>query len=342
MFAKGPSEPPTDDAARILRSDHHLIRDVYPRTDGQKCRLGDGRLMGYGVYGNPAAGPARTIVFMHGTPGTRFFFHENHHKEALKAGVRVLVPERPGFGLSTFQAVRSMQSHADDVVELLKLLGLEAVSAVVGYSAGGPYALAFARFHPKVVTGCVAVVSSLSPPIFDKMDDVTIGMSGLSRLGYFVSRRAPWLLRLLVRFLSRSAVKDIFEPKRDELCAVDSAKFRADVGIRRLFAASTLELYAREGGARAEADDYVIISADDWGFDLSDLPKDKRAFIYGGAMDVQCTPNMYKAIVRGVPNVAEASHLAPGKGHLYFYELFPSLIRDIGLGPPPVSARSGR
>lgn len=321
-------EPPPDPHhARLLES-KHLLRDLYPRSDGQKHVLTDGRTIGFAEYGAPPSLAKHTLVFMHGTPGTRLFFHSEHAKVAAAAAVRIIVPERPGFGLSSECKGRTLLGFADDVAELLSVLGLEKVS-VMGYSAGGPYALALAKRWPLSVKD-VAIVSGLSPPWLDKMDKVTIGMSRMSWWGYFVARRMPWLLPILCRLMAGSAVRSVLEPSRDDFTSDENDVFRSDFGIRFLFAASTLELYSRPTGAIAEAWDYRLF-AQDWGFELNEISENIPVYLYAGEEDDKVTPNMWRVLMSGLPNIAEESHLQPEKGHLYFYELFPTILKDMGI-----------
>lgn len=321
-------EPPPDPHQAKLENNKHLLRELYPRSDGQRHVLTDGRTIGFAAYGAPRSLARHTVVFMHGTPGTRFFFHSDHAKAAAAAGVRVIVPERPGFGLSSECKGRTLLGFADDVAELLGVLQLEKVS-VIGYSAGGPYALALAKRWPLSVEN-VAVVSGLSPPWLDKVDSVTRGMSRTSWWGYFVARRLPWLLPFLCRLMAGGAVRKVLEPSRDEFTAEENDVFRSNMGIRFLFAASTLELYSRPCGASAEAWDYRLF-AQDWGFELAELPESVPVYLYAGEEDDKVTPNMWRVLMSGLPNVAKESHLQPEKGHLYFYELFPTILTDMGL-----------
>ncbi|MDO5499786.1 MAG: alpha/beta hydrolase [Propionibacteriaceae bacterium] len=120
--------------------------------------LGDGRRMGYADYGDRSGRPA---FFFHGAPGSRLSA-ALLDEQARDAGVRLIALDRPGFGLSSPQPGRDRAEWADDVAEVADHLGLDRF-LVVGWSAGGPYALAAAAFLPERVSavGVIAGVDRL-------------------------------------------------------------------------------------------------------------------------------------------------------------------------------------
>ena len=62
----------------------------------------------------------------------------------------IIVLERPGCGLSTSKPDRTLLGWADDVVEFSEIVGFSQFS-VVGFSAGGPFALACAFKVPYII-----------------------------------------------------------------------------------------------------------------------------------------------------------------------------------------------
>jgi pimeloyl-ACP methyl ester carboxylesterase len=85
-----------------------------------------------------------------------------------RAGVRTLVPDRPGYGGSTRQAGRRVADAAEDVRGLADEAGWERF-AVHGHSGGGPYALACAALLPERVTRC-AVGAGTAPSHAEGVD----------------------------------------------------------------------------------------------------------------------------------------------------------------------------
>jgi len=122
--------------------------------------LKDGRALGYALYG-PQEGPA--VIYIHGFPSCR-----------LEAGlldmkaVRVIAPDRPGYGLSSSAPGHSFAAFADDIAALADALGLDRF-ALFGMSGGAPYAACTAGLlGPRV--GALALVSGLGPREADGMN----------------------------------------------------------------------------------------------------------------------------------------------------------------------------
>ena len=135
--------------------------------------LPDGRNLSYAIYGDPTGVP---VWFFHGTPGSHVGA-ELLQDAAVSAGVRLVSPDRPGMGESTYQPHRVLLDWPDDVVALADALGIERLR-IVGYSGGGPYALACARRLPARVDA-VVVVSGSAP--LDR-HEALVGSSVLDRL----------------------------------------------------------------------------------------------------------------------------------------------------------------
>ncbi len=114
-------------------------RSEKPRAEG-RFHLPGGRRLGYAEYGDPA-GPV--VLWFHGTPGGRRQFPIAGRRAAEKLGLRVVLLERPGSGLSDPHAYDGVADWANDIAHVAEALGADRLG-VVGLSGGGPYALACA------------------------------------------------------------------------------------------------------------------------------------------------------------------------------------------------------
>jgi pimeloyl-ACP methyl ester carboxylesterase len=141
------------------------------------CTLSDGRTLAYCTAGEPNGTP---VVAHHGTPGARLLV-ELCADAAAAEGVRLIVPDRPGYGRSTSPPRGwSWDGWGDDLRDLLDAEGIDR-AALVGFSGGGPFALAAADEDR---TSRVGLISSVIPP---------------TRNGLALLSRIPFALQQLFR-----------------------------------------------------------------------------------------------------------------------------------------------
>lgn len=158
-------------------------------------RLSDGRRIGYAEYGDPEG---RVVFACHGTPGCRLMFRLAD-EPARRRGLRLIAPDRPGYGLSSACATssaygvarmgrrpqRGLCAGTRDMLEIAEALWLERF-AIVGVSGGGPYATACAATLKERVTR-LALVSPIGP-----VSDTSLELAPLHD---FIFRRvsaSPW------------------------------------------------------------------------------------------------------------------------------------------------------
>jgi pimeloyl-ACP methyl ester carboxylesterase len=123
--------------------------------------LSDGRLLAYTDLGAPR-GPV--VLYFHGAPTTRLDLAIFEDAFAER-GVRVVSPDRPGYGGSSPQPGRRLEDWPSDVAALANHLGVEHF-AVMALSSGGPYAVACTALLPDLVAsaGIVAGVTDFGWP----------------------------------------------------------------------------------------------------------------------------------------------------------------------------------
>src|SRR5204863_1333027 len=109
--------------------------------------------------------------------------------DARRLGVRLIAPERPGCGRSCAAPERTLLSWPADVLEFADALGIDRF-AVVGFSAGGPYAAACAHLLPPERLIAAAIVNGVAP--HDAGADIS-GMRLSYRAGFALARRFPAL-----------------------------------------------------------------------------------------------------------------------------------------------------
>ncbi|KAJ5975096.1 hypothetical protein N7481_008803 [Penicillium waksmanii] len=145
-----------------------------PHLLHEKLTLPSGRTLGYAIYNSQLAppqstsssakletNPPKTIIYFHGYPSSRleglsFTTWPKKHNFTL------IVPDRPGFGLSTPDPSRTILSWANDIRALGHHLRLPSFY-ILGCSGGGPYAISCAHALSGDMLLGVGVIAG-SPP----------------------------------------------------------------------------------------------------------------------------------------------------------------------------------
>lgn len=278
-----------------------------------RVRLRDGRSLAFAEYGDPSGVP---VFFFHGLPSCRLMHPDAEVSRTL--GVRVLVADRPGFGRSDPKPGRSLLDWADDLAELADQLELPRF-AVVGPSGGGPFVAACAcRLAPRITH---AAILGGSGPV-----DAPGALAGITlerRVGYWLARHAPALLRLALRWRG--------DPRRDpERFFAGYTRHNpppdqtllARPEVRAMFLASYAE--ATRQGLGAFAWELQLV-ARPWGFRLEDLRV--PIGIWHGAEDHLTPVGMARALARAIPDAA--LHILPGEGHLFFLSRWPEIVAEL-------------
>ncbi|WP_239685558.1 alpha/beta fold hydrolase [Halolamina pelagica] len=141
----------------------------------------------YAEYGDPNGSP---VVFLHGTPGSSRLA-ALFDSAAAQSGVRLLAPDRPGFGESSPWPERAVNDAPRFLTPVLDDAGVD-TAGLVAFSGGSPYALATAATVPDRITR-VDVVAGATPPT---TDDET---PAVQRLLTGLATTTPRILRGLFR-----------------------------------------------------------------------------------------------------------------------------------------------
>jgi len=268
---------------------------------GALVRLGDGRSLGYAEYGDRRGRP---LLYFHGWPGSRVEARLLDFP-ARQRGLRVIAVDRPGMGLSDFNAGRTIADWPDDVEELADALGLDRF-AVLGVSGGGPYAAACARKIGRRLTA-TGIVSGLGPIDAPGAMD---GMLRMNRLAIAAAVWVPWLtpalLGLVARRLRRRPdralshmISSLPDPDQTALARPE---------LRRLMVDTFREAFRR--GTRGVALDGILYTRP-WGFRPEEIPV--PVYLWHGEDDMNVPAGMGRYMAAAIPR-CHASFL-PGEGH---------------------------
>lgn len=107
-----------------------------------------GRELAYTDMGDPRGA---CVFFFHGAPMSRLGLADLHERFAER-GLRVISPDRPGYGRSTPQPGRSLTDWPRQVEQLADELGIDRFH-VAAHSSGGAYGLVCTALLPERVLG---------------------------------------------------------------------------------------------------------------------------------------------------------------------------------------------
>jgi pimeloyl-ACP methyl ester carboxylesterase len=278
-------------SAAIARESMNVANSAGTERLNQQYTLRDGRRLGFAQYGDLAGTP---VFYFHGWPSSRLEARVATELSA-RLRLRLIAPDRPGYGLSDFSPDRSISQWADDVADLASALGLERF-AVLGISGGGPYAAVCAA----ALLGRINVallVCSLSPL---DAPGATDGMVSVNRWLLSMARNTPWLAQKLAASLLRSIWGNgdqvIPEQIASQLAAPDKQTLKDQRLCDALIASSKEGL--RPGMQGAAWDGFLF--ARPWGFRLEDIRVPVHLWYAG--RDVIVPPTMGQHLARAIPN----------------------------------------
>lgn len=284
--------------------------------------LKDGRLLAYGVYGNPAGIP---ILDFHGIPGSRREA-ELVSRFLERSDLRLIGFDRPGYGHSSSKPHYQISDVTGDVAALLDHLQIQRCIGL-GFSGGAPFVLACGQRIPERFSS-IGIVSGVGPS--------TIGSKGMhasNRKKFNLAQRFPWLARLMLNTaLSglqshpsklESQLRNIWQqmPEGDRDVLRDARFAEGIIQVTRDAISRSVKGWVNE----------ELLMASSWGFELGSLAS-PPIFLWHGMEDRNVPLAMAKAVADRLPNCQ--AHFVAYEGHislLYNHgsEIIDTLVRSI-------------
>jgi pimeloyl-ACP methyl ester carboxylesterase len=256
------------------------------------------RTLAWCEYGSSSS-PHPPIFYFHSFPSSRF---EGAllHDTALSLDLRIICPDRPGYGLSSPSPTRTFLTYPSDILALAAHLSIPTFR-LLSTSGGCSYLLACWKVIPREKCLGAQAISGIYP--------LKLGMNGmafLQRAIMFVAYYSPSFVGVLMDWQLGSAARDPDPTKlRDLLLAQvktlpkrDQEAYEIDGFLPKLLDAIR-EAFRESGeGAAAEAGLY----AREWGFEMENI--DARGLtIWHGKQDVNCPFGMAEkaaSLLKGV------------------------------------------
>jgi pimeloyl-ACP methyl ester carboxylesterase len=264
-----------------------------------EVRRGDGSVIAVEVVGEQGAAP---LLFCHGLADSRLSARL-FAPAAGELGWRVVAPDRPGVGGTDPRRLRRVADWVEDAALVLDAVGAD-TAALLGISAGGPFAAACAAAMPGRARNLL-LVAPLGPPGWP-----TRGMAPGQRLSLAVARRAPafcgWFLGRLAT-LARRSPRLFLRLATSELPGPDRRALEQP-GMREAFLAGYTEAFRR--GSAGVAQDLRVLTRP-WGFELGSIQAPTS--IHHGEADTTVPPQHARLFAEAIPGAQLQLH--PGQGH---------------------------
>jgi pimeloyl-ACP methyl ester carboxylesterase len=266
--------------------------------------LDDGRSLEYLVAGDGGGTP---LVLHSGTPSAALIF-EPLAAAVARHGLRLVVYSRPGYAGSTPQPGRTVASVAGDVAAVLDHLGAREFYAV-GWSGGGPHALACAALLPG---RCLAAasVAGVAPYTADGLDWAAgMGPENVEEFGAAAAGTEALAGYLEAQQADLAAVRgeQVAAALGGLVSEVDKAALTGEYAD---YVAASFRAAVSTGIAGWQDDDLAFVR--EWGFDLGAMRA--PVSIWQGGEDRMVPYAHGEWLGTKVPHAAV--HLHPGAGHL--------------------------
>ena len=285
-------------------------RDGDADPTDERLALGDGRVITCRIYGDPAGS---AVIALHGTPGSRLKF-SGTDAAARRLGLRLIAPDRWGYGGTSVHPTPTLAAFADDVARLCDHFGIDRFG-VMGVSGGGPYAAATAARLASRVTA-LALVSPVGP-----IAGEDVAMTRFHRFCFGPLGRNPGAVEMVFRNFARLLRASPRMGLAIGMANVPAADRRvlSDAGVRQRLAATF-----REGlrpGAKGPVIDLGLFSAP-WCIPLADARMPARLWL--GTADRNVPLAAAQRLADALP--ACTTETLHGEGHLWVAQHYDEVL----------------
>jgi pimeloyl-ACP methyl ester carboxylesterase len=263
-----------------------------------------------------------TVVLQNGTPAG-LMAAPAIAAAAAERGLRLVLYARPGYETSTPVTGRRVADAAADLGAVLDALGA-AEFVTVGWSGGGPHALACAALLPG---RCLAAAT----------------MAGAAPhqaegLNWWQGMGAENLEEFRAALAGPEALTSFLEPAAREMASLTGAVVMAGLGglasaadtaaVTGDFAdylAASFRAAVAGGVAGWRDDDLAFVT--DWGFTMADAGAGAPVAVWQGDQDLMVPWSHGQWLAAHIPGAR--AHLLPGEGHLTLVHMVGAILDDL-------------
>jgi len=263
-----------------------------------------------------------TVVLQNGTPAG-LMAAPLIAAATAERGLRLVLYARPGYEGSTPDPGRQVAGAAADLGAVLDALGA-AEFVTVGWSGGGPHALACAALLP----GRCLAAATMAGPAPRQADglDWWQGM-GQENLAEFQAAEAGQ--QALTSFLEPAAREmasltgaDVVAGLGDLVSAADKAAVTAEFAD---YLAASFRAAVAGGVAGWRDDDLAFVT--DWGFTMADVSVGAPVAVWQGDQDLSVPWSHGQWLAAHIPGAR--AHLLPGEGHMTLVHMAGAILGDL-------------
>lgn len=283
--------------------------------------LPDGRRMSYREMGVSKETATRSLLVLHGLASSRLAAMPGVSEGLLREmEVRLIAIDRPGYGFSDGNPAQTWKTAAYDIAKIADILELGDKFYLLGYSCGGAFCWAAARYIPERIAGIAMwapVGSYWWKGIADSQRTAMFNaITPRTRKFFEVVQRVPfWMVHLFVKIFILRDIRTAKWAQNVKKTASPADRIHLSLScISDLMTRDTQESLKQSGFGLAQ-DLHLVTS--DWGFEPADVTCVYHGpfHIWHGDEDNLVPITLQRMIKNLVPQLV-VLHELPGEGHL--------------------------
>ncbi|MBP7862553.1 alpha/beta hydrolase [bacterium] len=287
-----------------------------PNRLNQTIELPDGRILGFDRYGAEGGKP---LLYCHGGASSKLDIAFADPTLA-DYNIDLIAIDRPGIGMSTRQPDRTLLDWSQDVRFFLTELKIEKPLPIIGWSLGGPYAMACAYALPDLIDK-MALSGSCGPiGHLDSIKDLDLL---LDRILFTFPDSLHWTISIMLSIYAQLPTEFV----RKDL--IKQMKSRFDREIVEAYTKEECKAFMQNSLTNfgwGVIDDYVAVKRP-WGFPLNAIAAQVHVF-HGG--DDTLSPISQAHYLRS--HIPKAKlHIIDNQGHFLLNRSLPDFLASLDL-----------